>query len=508
MKVPRVRQPGRYLFRYGAAALLTAAALLLRLAFNPILRSQVPFGTFYPAVILSAWFFGRGPGFAATVLSVAAVLTFIYPPIGAPVLGSAAQLIGVVLFVIFCFVLVALVDTALEGRDKARRSEAEIRSLNDGLTARVRDFETLLHVAPVPLFVAYDRSASNVDMNAAAAELIGMHASENPSKTGPNAATLPYKLYKDGHELAGESLPLQTAARDGAVIRGEELELLRADGKVRHIVAHAAPLYDAQGRISGAVASLVDVTELTEARAEAARQAKEAARSSEDLRHFAYAASHDLQEPLRTVVAYAQLVERRYAKVLDDDGRVFLDFIVSSGKRLAQLLFDLREYWRVGVGDESPAQPVNTAAALETALANVAAAIEDAGATVTAANLPPVMAHDIALVQLFQNLLGNAVKYRSDVPLKIEIKGVLDGPACRFEVKDNGRGIDPRFHNQIFEIFRRLDRGPGSGMGLALCRKIVERYQGRIWVESEPGRGSCFRFTLPAAHEAAARAEV
>jgi signal transduction histidine kinase len=488
---------------------LTAAALLLRLAFNPVLRSQVPFGTFYPAVILSAWFFGRGPGFAAAILSATAVLTFIYPPIGAPVLGHAAQLIGVVLFLAFSFVLVMLVDIALETRDKARRSEAEIRSLNEGLVARIRDFETLLHVAPVPLFVAYDWTASNVDMNAAAAELIGMHPSENPSKTGPNAATLPYRVYKDGWELSGESLPLQVAARDGTVIRGEELELLRADGELRHVVAHAAPLYDTLGRVSGAVAALVDVTELSKARAESARQAKEVARSSEDLRQFAYAASHDLQELLRTVVAYAQLVERRYAKVLDDDGRVFLDFIVSSGKRLAQLLYDLREYWRVGVTNESPPQAVDTSAALETALANVAAAIEDAGATVTAGDLPPVMAHEVALVQLFQNLLGNAVKYRADVPLKIEITARTSGQLCQFEVKDNGRGIDPRFHDHIFEIFQRFESGArtGSGMGLALCRKIVERYQGRIWVESEPGRGSCFRFTLPAVQAAAARGE-
>jgi signal transduction histidine kinase len=504
-----VRQSGRYVSRYGAAALLTAAALFLRLAFNPILRSQVPFGTFYPAVIISAWFFGRGPGFAAAILSAASVLTFIYPPIGVPVLSNAGQLIGILLFLGFCFVLVALVDTALEGRDKAKRSEADIRSLNEGLTARIRDFETLLHVAPVPLFVTYDRTASNVDMNAAGAELIGMRPGENPSKTGPNAATLPYRVYKDGRELAGESLPLQTAAREGTVIHGEALELLRADGELRHVVAHAAPLYDTEGRIGGAIAALVDVTELTEARAEAGLKAKELARSSEDLRQFAYAASHDLQEPLRTMVSYAQLVQRRYATVLDNDGRVFLDFIVSSGKRLAQLLFDLREYWRVGVSDQNPVQPVNASAALETALANVAAAIGEAGATVTATELPTVMAHDIALVQLFQNLLGNAVKYRSDVPLRIEITGTTTSQMCQFEVKDNGRGIDPRFHDHIFDIFQRFDGSPvsGSGMGLALCRKIVERYDGRIWVESAPGRGSCFRFTLPAVQAAVACGE-
>src|SRR5205085_700067 len=163
--------------------------------------------------------------------------------------------------------------------------------------------------------------------------------------------------------------------------------------------------------------------------------------------------SHDLQEPLRTVVSYAQLVERRYGNVLDDDGRVFLDFIVSSGKRLARLLFDLREYWRIGVSDESRPQPVNTSTALSTAVANLAAAIEDAGAIVSAGELPAVMAHDIALVQLFQNLLGNAIKYRSETPLRIEINGEANGSLCHFEVKDNGRGIDPRYHDRIFDIF-------------------------------------------------------
>ncbi len=505
-----MRQRRGYLFRYGAAVLLTAAALFLRLAFNRILRAQVPFGSFYPAILLSAWFLGRGPGFASVILSAFAALLFIYPPIGAPMLAAPAQLIGISLFLVFSMILVILVDTAIEARDKAKRSENEIRSLNEGLAARIRDFETLLRVAPVPLLVTYDRWALNIEMNAAAAELMGMPASDNPSKTGPDAENVPFRVFKDGEELPGEALPLQIAAREGAVIRGQELELRRDDGEVRHLVAHAAPLLDSQGHINGAVAALLDVTDLTKAQAEAARHATEVARSSEDLRQFAYAASHDFQEPLRTVVAYAQLVERRYARVLDEDGRVFLDFIVSSGKRLAQLLFDLREYWRIGVSDESPAQPVNTSAMLAAALANLAAALKDAHATVTAGDLPPVMAHDIALVQLFQNLLGNAVKYRSDAPLTVQIKGAASGRICQFEVSDNGRGIDPRYHDQIFDIFRRLENGPntGSGMGLALCRKIVERYQGRIWVESEPGCGSCFRFTLPAVPASGSKPEV
>jgi signal transduction histidine kinase len=496
----RVSKSGRYLFRYGVAALLTAVALLLRLAFNPILRSQIPFATFYPAVLLSAWFLGRGPGFAACALSTILAIVFINPPVGLSHGGAPAQIIGIFLFLGFAIVLVLLVDTALAAKEKASRSEAEIRSLNEGLHARVRDFETLLDVAPIALFVAYDRTGAEVKMNATGAALIGMKPGDNPSKTGPDAEKLRYHLFKNGHEVAAESLPLQVAVREGAIIRGEELELLRPDGEWRYIVAAAAPLHDSNGAVSGAVAALQDVTALKKAQAEAARQAKEIARSSEDLRQFAYAASHDLQEPLRTVITYAQLIERRYGQQFDEDGHVFLDFVISSGKRLQRLLNDLREYWRIGVPEENPAQPVDSAAALAAAVANLAAALDDAGATVTVGELPAVVAHDVALVQLFQNLLGNAVKYRSEAPLVIDIQAAVKGVFCEFQVKDNGRGIDPRHHDHIFEIFQRLDDRPrsGSGMGLALCRKIVERYQGRIWVESQFGQGCCFRFTLPA----------
>jgi signal transduction histidine kinase len=483
-----VRQPGRYFLRYSAAIILTAAALVLRLAFNPILRSQLPFITFYPAVIASAWYFGRGPGFASAVLASAAALTVFYPPVDLP--AHNAQLAGILLFLLFACALVLLVDTALRARDRAARSEAEVRTLNAGLSARVRDFETLLHVTPVALLVAEDRECKDVRMNAAASALIGVAPGAN----------VPYKITRDGVELPPESLPLQTAAREGVVIQGEAFEIRRADGEIRQIVSGGAPLRDEHGNVRGSVAALVDVTVLKQMEAESARRARDLARSSDDLRQFAYAASHDLQEPLRTVIIYAQLLDRRFGKVLDGDGRTFLDFVTGGAKRLEQLLNDLQEYWRVGAAAESPAQPVDSAAALARALANLSVSLEASGARVAAGEMPPVMAHEIALVQLFQNLLGNAIKYRSDAPPLIEVKGEKKGRFCEFEVKDNGRGIEPRHHETIFEIFRRLEHGlgSGSGIGLALCRKIVERYDGRIWVESVPGEGSTFRFWLPA----------
>ena len=255
----------------------------------------------------------------------------------------------------------------------------------------------------------------------------------------------------------------------------------------------------------GTVAIRVDITELKESEQALARQteklseyARELERSNSELEQFAYVASHDLQEPLRMIGSYCQLLQRRYKGKLDANADDFIGFAVEGASRMQQLINDLLAYSRVGRRGQ-PLARVNAAEAAGAALGNLEAAIRESGAAIDVGNLPDVVADRTQLTQLFQNLIGNAIKFRSDGPVRIGVRAERDGEMWRFVVEDNGIGIDPAYADRIFLIFQRLhERGkyPGTGIGLAICKKVVERHGGRIWVESAAGAGSRFYFTL------------
>ena len=224
----------------------------------------------------------------------------------------------------------------------------------------------------------------------------------------------------------------------------------------------------------------------------------ELGRSNEELNRFAYIASHDLQEPLRAIASFVQLLERDYGDRLDDRGREFIGFAVDGANRLQAMIEGLLAYERIGSVPTVHA-PVDLGAALAQARANLAGAITATGAVVTCDPLPTVPADRALLVQLFQLLVDNAVKYRGDLPPRIHVSCSQDAAGATVRVEDNGIGVAPRQQQRIFEVFRRLHGPgvPGSGIGLSLCRRIVELFGGKIWVESEPGRGAAFSFTLP-----------
>jgi light-regulated signal transduction histidine kinase (bacteriophytochrome) len=228
-------------------------------------------------------------------------------------------------------------------------------------------------------------------------------------------------------------------------------------------------------------------------------QAAELAQSNAELEQFAYIASHDLQEPLRMVASYTQLLAERYRGRLDADADEFIGYASGGARRMQTLINDLLQYSRLGRRPLA-LQPVRVADAVRDALQNLKPAVEESDAEVNVSDLPVVTADAPQFVQLFQNLIGNAIKFHGSEPPRVEIAAEPSDGRWIFSVRDNGIGIDPRYADRIFGMFQRLhskERYPGTGIGLAVARKIVERHGGEIWVESRPAEGSLFRFTVP-----------
>ncbi len=280
----------------------------------------------------------------------------------------------------------------------------------------------------------------------------------------------------------------------GMPVTSFEKELVRKDGSVFPAALSVSLLTNEEGKPTMMMAITRDITEQK-------RVEGELKCSNAELEQFAYVASHDLQEPLRMVASYTQLLAKRYHDKLDADADEFIAYAVDGANRMQALLNGLLDYSRVGT-HRKPFKWTFCEAVFDQAVANMKVAIEHSGAAVNHDPLPTVMAEEGQLVQLVQNLIGNAVKFRSKEPPRIHISAEKKDNEWVFCVKDNGIGIDPQYAERIFVIFQRLhtkEEYDGTGMGLAICRKIVERHGGRIWVKSQPEEGSTFYFTIPVA---------
>jgi signal transduction histidine kinase len=373
------------------------------------------------------------------------------------------------------------------------------KAVEERLRGRTEELERIFDLLPAAIWIADDPQCMEVRGNAYANALLQVDPDTNVSQSANSGSPVRLRQFSAGRELSAEELPLQKAAATGAPQFDIDLRIDQPNGRTVSLIGGAVPLFDAGGRPRGAIAAFHDVTARRQAERDLHRTLEELQRSNADLEQFAYVASHDLQEPLRALSGMVQLLRQRYRDQLDARGIEYIDHAVEAAARMQALIGALLSFSRIDRA-AGPRQAVDMNDVLTHALANLAVALREAQAEVMAEPLPPVVADAAQLTQVLQNLIGNAVKFRGEHPPQIRIDVTPLAHAWQFHVRDNGIGIDPEYFDRIFVIFQRLhgrrDYG-GMGIGLALCKKIVERHGGRIWVESAAGAGATFYFTLP-----------
>lgn len=354
-------------------------------------------------------------------------------------------------------------------------------------------FRLVIEAAPSGMLMV-DRAGKIVLVNSQIERLFGYDRSELLAQS---VELLVPQASREKHPGFRESFFADPTARAMGI--GRDLFGLRKDGTQVPVEIGLNPLFSQGERF--VLASVVDISERKRAEELLREKVTELQRSNEDLQQFAYVCSHDLQEPLRVIANYTQLIAKRYQGSLDDKGNQFFGFIVDATKRMQGLINDLLLYSRVQTRQQE-FRDANCTEAVRAALANLKVAVQETGAQVEFGDLPTVKADVLQLTQLFQNLLSNAIKFRSGEAPRIQIAATKEGSNWRFIVRDNGLGLDMKYADRIFVIFQRLhskEAYPGSGIGLAICKKIVERHGGSIWAESELGKGTTFEFTLPQA---------
>jgi len=290
---------------------------------------------------------------------------------------------------------------------------------------------------------------------------------------------------------------VRQAIHHGTEVKAE-LRNYKKDGTLFWNEFYIAPVRDAQGVLTHFIGVQTDITRRKQQEAELAKKSEELARSNEELQQFAYVASHDLQEPLRMVASYTQLLAKRYKGKLDQDADEFIGYAVDGANRMQRLIRDLLEYSRVGSETKS-FEHTDCELVLQQVMSNLSASIHEHQARITHDELPTVLANPVLLTQVFQNLIGNALKFHGETSPIIHVGAKVLSNGWEFSIRDNGIGIPPDQLHRIFSIFQRLhsrEEYPGTGIGLALCKRIVEKHGGTIWVESEQGKGSTFSFTI------------
>jgi PAS domain S-box-containing protein len=365
-------------------------------------------------------------------------------------------------------------------RDISERKETEAK------------YRGLLEAAPDAMVVV-NSAGEIVLLNVQAEKQLGYRRDELVGQKVKNIIPEGFaeRLIADGTRTAAEALAQQIGT-------GIELIARRKDGSDFPIEIMLSPLESTEGIL--VTAAIRDITERKKSEQHLVKTVGELKRSNDELQQFAYVASHDLQEPLRMVASYTQLLANRYKGRLDSDADEFIAYAVDGSNRMQGLIQDLLAYSRAGTNGKA-LHEISSEKQLKDALANLRATIQESGALVTHDSLPAITTDDTQLVLVFQNLIGNAIKYRSAEVPRVHVSAAKNGgKEWIFSVRDNGLGIDPQYFDRIFVLFQRLhgrEEFKGTGIGLTICKKIVERLGGRIWVESQPQKGSTFYFALP-----------
>ncbi|MGH9666603.1 MAG: sensor histidine kinase [Bryobacteraceae bacterium] len=480
------------------------AALALAMALHSIClyvfgnNSAAIFFVYLTAILIAAWC-GYGPGLLVVAL-VAAVVPFLFIPT-----FSLAKINrgGVTVLVVVSL----MVSRTAQSR---KQTEALLRASNDELDQRVR-----LQTAKL--------EAVNTALQHQLAELEGLYGKMvvglcfldanlrfvrvNEALAALNGVPVAAHLGRELREILTPSLnhllePLyRRVLETGEPLLDYDLHSpAPADPAVeRDWMIGCAPVRTDDGTLLGLQITVQDITERKRAE-KALNDANVGLRQANgDLEQFAYSASHDLSEPLRMVSIYSQILQRRFGGKLGSQGEQYIEFVTQGAQRMEQLVRDLLAYTRTSMTLASTAS-ADSSEALDRALANLQLSIAQSAASISRGPLPPVRMQMVQLEQIFQNLIGNALKYRSEEPPQIAISATQRDGEWLFLVNDNGIGIDPQYKEQIFGVFKRLHTASeyaGTGIGLALCQRIVERHGGRIWVESEIGKGATFFFTVP-----------
>jgi PAS domain S-box-containing protein len=382
--------------------------------------------------------------------------------------------------------------TALRDRNGNLRGFSEFsHDLSESQESEAK-YRGLLEAAPDAMVVV-DQGGKIVLLNVQAEKQFGYSRDELVGQRVTNIIPEGFaeRLIADGTRSAAEALAQQIGT-------GIELTGRRKDGSDFPIEIMLSPLENAEGTL--VTAAIRNITERKQSEVRLVNTVGELKRSNDELQQFAYVASHDLQEPLRMVASYTQLLSQRYKGRLDSDADEFIAYAVDGSNRMQGLIQDLLTYSRAGTNGKA-LQQISSSDALKEALTNLRATIEESEAVVTQDSLPAVTMDETQLTQVFQNLVGNAVKYRTAEAPRVHVSAASNGShEWVFSVKDNGLGIDPQYFQRIFVIFQRLhgrEEFKGTGIGLSICKKIVERLGGKIWVESQPEKGSTFYFSLP-----------
>jgi signal transduction histidine kinase len=454
----------RWYIQYGLSALIIILSLLVRWALNPVIGTSTLYIIVFPAIMFIAVMFGAWPGVFGTVIGILGVETFFIEPYGELHFSLAVAIRASIL----------LMTSAYVGEVSRKLRAARVRA--DAKTTAAQSAEQAVRRSNEMLEeIVEERTAELAKHRNHLEELV----KERTKELRESEERRIQEARNANESLASSRLAALNLMEDA----------LEAQKNAENATADLA---QTSGGLQEANKQLIE--EISER-----KKVEEALkRSADNLEQFAYVASHDLQEPLRMMASYASLLERRYKGRLDADADEFIGYMVDGAKRLQKLINDLLLFSRVGRTDRE-VEMLDCNSILEKVIQSMNYTIEENKATVTYDKLPVIKGNESNFIQLFQNLIGNALKFHGQEPPHVHVKAVQKGDEWLFSVRDNGIGIEPQYKHRIFQIFQRLhirDEYPGTGIGLSICKKIVETYNGRIWVDSELGKGSVFYFTI------------